>query len=310
MKKLLFLYNPMAGTGKIRQRLGEIVERFSPFGYEVTLYATQSRGDATEYIARRGEEFDRIVCGGGDGTLNEVVAGLLKLENPPLLGYLPTGTTNDFSRTLKIPVQLMAAADCAMMGTPKAIDVGLFNGRSYIYVAAFGLFTGVSYSTPQNMKNTLGHLAYVLKGVAELTNIKPIHMKVEAEGWCVEDDFIYGMASDTVSVGGFRGIKADQVKADDGLFEVLLVRKPKTVNELNNIITALLTQTPNDFVMGFRANHIRFTSKQEVPWTLDGEFGGDHREVEINVLNRAVTIVTGEDVSEEILHLNESAEEE
>lgn len=310
MKKLLFLYNPKAGTGRIRQRLGDIVERFVPHDYEVTLHPTQSRGDATDYIARRGEGFDRIVCGGGDGTLNEVVAGLLKLENPPVLGYLPTGTTNDFSRTLKIPTNLVAAADCAVMGTPKKVDVGLFNGRSYIYVAAFGLFTKASYATPQNMKNALGHLAYVLQGAAQLTSIKPIHMKVEVDGQTVEDDFIYGMASDTVSIGGFRGIQSDQVKPDDGKFEVVLVRMPKSVNDLNSIITALRTQTPNDFVIGFAADQVRFTSEEDVPWTLDGEFGGNHREVEVSVLHRAVTIVTGEDVSEDILHLNESSEGE
>jgi YegS/Rv2252/BmrU family lipid kinase len=172
MKKLLFLYNPTAGTGKVRARLGEIVDRFIPFGYEVTLHPTQYRGDATEFVRERGAEFDRVVCAGGDGTLNEVVSGILDLKHPPQLGYIPTGSTNDFSRTLKLPGDLLAAADCSVMGTVRKIDVGMLNDRCFIYVAAFGLFTDVSYSTPQNLKNALGHLAYILQGAAQLGNIK------------------------------------------------------------------------------------------------------------------------------------------
>ncbi len=297
MKKLLFIYNPVSGSGKARARLGEIVERFVPFNYEVTLHPTQRQWDAQEFVSQRGGEFDHIVCAGGDGTLNEVVSGLLRVENAPPLGYIPMGTTNDFSRTLGLPTNLMQAADCAVMGTPQAVDIGEFNGRTFVYVAAFGLFSEVSYSTPQELKNALGHLAYVVSGISSLGASQPYHVKVEYDGGVLEDDFIYGMVSDTVSVGGILGLNKDSVCLTDGKFEVTLVRKPQNPAELNEILLALMKQKPQGNVIGFSTSWVRFTCEKEVPWTLDGEFGGRVEEAEINVHKQAVVLMTNSEAA-------------
>jgi YegS/Rv2252/BmrU family lipid kinase len=291
MKKLLFIYNPVAGNGKLRGHLGELVERFVPFGYEVTLHPTQGRGDARDFARSRGGEFDHIVCAGGDGTLNEVISGLIGVENAPALGYIPTGTTNDFSRTLGLPSGMVQAADFAVMGHPELVDMGEFNERTFVYVAAFGLFSEVSYTTPQEMKNTLGHLAYVISGISSLGASQPYHVKVEYEGGMIEDDFIYGMVSDTVSVGGVIGLKKERVCLTDGKFEVMLVRKPQNPMELNEILLALMKQHPQGNVMGFSTSWVKFTCDQEVPWTLDGEFGGKTREAEVHVHRQAVRLM-------------------
>lgn len=292
MKKLLFLYNPTAGTGKIRARLGEIVECFAAQDYEVTLHPTTGRGDATEFARERAGEFDRIVCAGGDGTLNEVVTGLLERESSPALGYIPAGTTNDFSRTLGLPTTLLGAAECAVTGKPSAVDVGAFNGRPFIYVAAFGLFSDVSYTTPQKLKNAMGHLAYVLSGIPQLAAIPNTHMRVEYDGTVIEDDFIYGMVSDTISVGGVLGLNKDTVRVNDGKFEGMLIRMPRNLVELNEIIAALTKQMPAGKVIGFQTSKVTFYSEDEISWTLDGEYGGTVSRAEIQVLPHAVVMVT------------------
>ncbi len=293
MKRLLFIYNPHAGKGTIRQRLGEVVERFDAAGYQVTLHPTTGPKDATQAALEEAPHYDHVVCCGGDGTLNEVVTGLLQLEHPPALGYLPAGTTNDFSKNLHLPGRILAAADCAVSGVPRPCDLGRFNDRNFVYVAAFGAFTDVSYNTPQQFKNTFGHLAYVLNGVSKLGSLKPYHLKVEYEEGCLEDDFIYGMVSNTVSVGGFKGLDPKMVKLDDGLFEVMLVKMPRTLPELNTIVTALLQQKPDGNVIGFHASHVTFTSPSPLPWTLDGEFGGDPLVAEVRNLPRAITFMQG-----------------
>ena len=293
MKRLLFIYNPHAGKGTIRQRLGEVVERFAAAGYQVTLHPTTGPKDATQAALEEAPHYDHVVCCGGDGTLNEVVTGLLQLEHPPALGYLPAGTTNDFSKNLHLPGRILAAADCAVSGVPRPCDLGRFNDRNFVYVAAFGAFTDVSYNTPQPFKNTFGHLAYVLNGVSKLGSLKPYHLKAEYEAGCLEDDFIYGMVSNTVSVGGFKGLDPKTVKLDDGLFEVMLVKMPRTLAELNTIVTALLQQKPDGNVIGFHASHVTFTSPSPLPWTLDGEFGGDPLVAEVRNLPSAITFMQG-----------------
>ena len=293
MQKLLFIYNPRAGKGKIQEALAPVLEVFTKAGYQVTVRPTQGRKDATLTVVRWGPAFDRIVCCGGDGTLNEVVTGLLRLKNPPVLGYIPTGSTNDFAKNLGLPNKIVDAAACAVSGTPRAIDVGALNGTPYIYVAAFGLFTDVSYDTPQELKNAFGHLAYVLAGITKLSSVRSYRMKVEYDGGVIEDEFIYGMVSNTVSVGGFRGIQPDRVVLDDGLFEVMLVRKPKNLVELNSIAQALIEQVPHGNVIGFQTPRVKFTGEESIPWTLDGEFGGDHREARVDNLSHAITIVYG-----------------
>ncbi len=293
MKKLLFIYNPHAGKGAIVRRLGEVAARFAAAGYQVMLHPTTGPRDATRAAMEEAPLYDHVVCCGGDGTLNEVVTGLLELDPPPALGYLPAGTTNDFSKNLHLPARMLAAAECAVSGTPRPCDMGRFNDRTFVYVAAFGAFTDVSYATPQTFKNAFGHLAYVLNGVSKLGTLKSYPLRVEYEGGVIEDEFIYGMVSNTVSVGGFRGLDPKVVKLDDGLFEVMLVKLPRTLAELNTIANALLQQKPDGNVIGFHAARVRFTSPFPLPWTLDGEFGGDPRVAEVENLPQAITLMQG-----------------
>ena len=290
----MFIYNAHAGKKRIAQKLHDVVYLFATAGYEVTVHPTLFRGDATKTAAELGGQYDHVVCCGGDGTLNEVVTGLMTHpEAMPTLGYLPAGTTNDFSKTLKLPADLLKSARIAVDGSPSPCDLGEFNGRPFVYVAAFGVFSEVSYATPQSSKNALGHLAYVLGGIKSLTQLRPYTMQVTHDGETIQGDFIYGMVSDSISVGGFQGIKRDEVKLDDGLFEVMLVKNPRTPEELSTILNALMKKKPDGNVIGFQARDITFSCDEQVAWTLDGEFGGDVEQVRIRNLHQAIRIMRG-----------------
>ena len=245
MRTLLFIYNPAAGKGRVIGALGEIVTIFQREDWLVTLYATRAARDGYEMVRKLGSSYDRIVCSGGDGTLSEVVTGMLHgaLGHIPL-GYLPAGSTNDFSKTLRLPVNLSRAAEIAVTGEPFRCDMGRFNEEQiFVYVAAFGIFTRVSYDTPQELKQILGHAAYVLEGLRSLSDVTTYHMRVEHDGVCEEGDFIYGMVSNSVSVGGFQGMKHNEVILDDGKFEVLLVRSPSNLPELNATLLIAMQRT-------------------------------------------------------------------
>ena len=298
MKRLLYIYNPAAGRKTAKSSLSEALEVFARQGYEITVHPTQERGDATAAVIRQGAQHDRVVCCGGDGTLNETVRGLLALpaERRPVLGYIPAGTTNDFSRTLELPKTVAELAEVAGEGLPRPIDVGDAQGHLFTYVAAFGLFTDVSYSTPQVNKNLLGHFAYVLEGMGKLANIPSYHMKVTtAEGHEAEGDFIYGMVGNTVSVGGLVNLPRDKIRLDDGLFEVLLLRQPRTIEDWQSILTALTTleADENGAVLAFPASEVTFTCGQSVAWTVDGEFGGEQAVTTVRNQTRAITMACG-----------------
>lgn len=300
MKKLLYIYNPAAGRRTAKASLSDVVEVFSRQGYEITVHPTQERGDATRTVLEDGGGFDRVVCCGGDGTLNETVQGLLALpaDKRPVLGYIPAGTTNDFSRTLELPRTLPELAEAAGAGAPRPIDVGEAAGRPFTYVAAFGLFTDVSYSTPQANKNLLGHFAYLLEGMGRLASIPSYHMKVSTRsGTEVEGDFIYGMVGNTVSVGGLVNLPRDKVLLDDGRFEVILIRQPKTAKDWQSILTALttleLSKDGEGAVVGFSAEEVTFACDAPVAWTVDGEFGGEQQITTVKNLPRALTIACG-----------------
>ena len=297
MKRLLYIYNPTAGRKTSKINLSGVLEVFARQGYEITVHPTQERGDATTAVIQQGAQYDRVVCCGGDGTLNETVQGLLALppEQRPVLGYIPAGTTNDFSRTLELPKTAAELAEVAGEGTPRPIDIGDAQGRPFTYVAAFGLFTDVSYSTPQANKNLLGHFAYVLEGAGRLANIPSYHMKVSANGREIEGDFIYGMVGNTVSVGGLVNLPRDKVRLDDGLFEVILIRQPKTGKDWQDILTALTTleMTEEGAVVGFAAGDITFTCDVPVAWTVDGEFGGEQAVTTIRNQPQAITMACG-----------------
>ena len=296
MKKMLFIYNPKAGKAQIRNKLADILDVFTKGGYEITVYPTQRSEDAMEKTEKRSKEYDIVVCSGGDGTLDEVVTGMIHggLKQP--LGYLPAGSTNDFSKTLRLPANLQKAAAIAAAGDPFACDMGQFNDNHiFVYVAAFGLFTNVAYETPQEIKQILGHAAYVLKGIQSLTDITSYSMTIEHDGVMEEGNFIYGMVSNSVSVGGFQGMKNHDVILDDGKFEVLLVETPTSLAQLNTIIAALLARTPNEKVRSFQTSSISFHCNTPVAWTLDGEYGGDHADSYVEILPQVVQMIRGED---------------
>lgn len=293
MKKLLFIFNPHTGGGRLRNRLMPLLCRFAEEGYTLTVCPTTCVGDARRYAQTHGDEHDLLVCCGGDGTLNEVVDGLRNCEVPPVLGYIPGGTTNDFASSLKLPrTNMMAAAERALK--PRKIykcDVGLFNNRAFTYVAAFGAFTDITYKTPQNFKNVLGYFAYILEAIPRLGNLQPCHMTLETDDATVEDDFIFGMVSNSTSVGGFSLLPKEKVHMDDGLFEVLLVRHPRNISDLRAVSSALLSHDDTaEGIVSLQAKKMRITSSQPLPWTLDGEFGGEVEQVDFSVLPRSLRI--------------------
>ena len=298
-KDLLFIYNPNAGKGRIRNRLMDIIAVLSRAGYTVTVSPTEKHGDAVCAARDRDCRFSMIVCSGGDGTLDEVVTGILASGRQIPVGYIPAGSTNDFAVSLRLPRNMVKAAEIAVNGWKYACDAGAFNQDSFVYIAAFGLLTEVSYETPQEIKNVLGHLAYLLEGMRSLSAYRTYPMKVSYDDICIEDEFLFGMVTNSVSVGGFRKITGKYVELDDGVFEVTLIRKPKDILELNQIMTALVSRNIDAQCMySFKAKEIHFESAEDVAWTLDGEFGGNHKHVNIKNLHRAIEIMVagqGED---------------
>ena len=289
-KKLIFIYNPKAGTGSVRTVLSDLVELFGSAGYEVLIHATKGPRDACEVVKTYASRVDLVVCSGGDGTLDEVVTGLMEVGLKTPVGYIPAGSTNDFANSLFLPKSPLEVARNLLAGNLYQCDVGKFNDRNFIYVAAFGLFTDVSYQTSQDMKNMLGHLAYVLEGVSRLFDIKSYHMKVTAGDLVIEKDFIVGMITNSRYVGGFKDLIRD-VDMNDGLFEVTLIEMPKNPLELQQIIGALMMEDDNiEQIYSFKARKITFESEEEVSWTLDGEFGGNLSHVEIENLNKALNL--------------------
>lgn len=291
-KKLLFIFNPRSGKGLIKNSLVDIVDIMVKAEYEVTIYTTQSQGDAITKIETEAKNFDRIICSGGDGTLDEVVTGLNRSgENIPI-GYIPAGSTNDFANSLKIPKDMVKAAEIAVGDNLFPCDVGEFNGDTFVYVAAFGLFTAVSYKTDQHLKNILGHAAYILEGAKQLGDIPSVPMQVEYDGGMFNANYIFGMITNSHSVGGFKGMTGDDVMLDDGEFEVTLIRTPKNPIELNEILASLTNFIDDtDMIDSFKTSRLKITSKDKIAWTLDGEYGGDHDEVLIENLKQHVEIV-------------------
>ena len=294
-KKLLFVFNPFSGKAQIKNQLLDIVDTMVKAGYEVTIYPTQAQGDAVHKIKEEAGDYQLVVCSGGDGTLDEVVTGMMHAEKKVPLGYIPAGSTNDFASSLGIPKDMVKAAETAVRGVPFDCDIGAFNRDYFVYVAAFGLFTTVSYKTSQEWKNVLGHAAYILEGVRSLHEIPSYRMQVEYDNIRLQDEFIYGMISNSTSVGGFKGMTGKDVLLDDGVFEVTLIKKPRNPIELNEIIASLINLVDDtDMVYSFKTGRVTLTAAGQVPWTLDGEFGGDHEVVTVDNLCRAVQIIVPE----------------
>jgi len=292
MKKLLFILNPHAGKAQIKGRLLQIVDLMVKKGYDVTIYPTQAKRDALKMVQKRAGEFDLIVCSGGDGTLDEAVSGMMLSGKKIPLGYIPAGSTNDFANSLKIPKDMVKAAEIAVSGQKFACDIGMFNQKPFVYVAAFGMFTAVSYKTRQEWKNILGHAAYLLEGVKSLTDITSYHLRVECAGRVIEDEFIYGMITNSNSVGGFKNMTGKNVLLNDGKFEVTLIRMPKNIVELNAILGSLTNLIDDtNLIYSFKSDCITFLSEENVSWTLDGEYGGSLHEVTIRNIRQALEIM-------------------
>lgn len=296
MKKLLFVFNPKSGKGKIKSKLSDIVDIFVKGGYMVSIYTTQCVADATRVVAEHAPDYDLVVCSGGDGTLNEVVNGVLECGQDIPIGYIPAGSTNDYGRSLGISKNMLNAAKNALEGADFHSDLGIMNGQSFVYVAAFGLFTEVSYQTNQQFKNLLGHAAYILSGVKSITSVRSYQMKITVDDEVIEDRFILGMITNTISVGGFKGLTGREVVLDDGYFEVILIRKPSNPLELNGIVNDLLVSSfAGKCVYRAKAKHVRVESEEKVAWTMDGEFGGELTDVRIENRMRAFTIRVDEE---------------
>ncbi|MCD8365659.1 MAG: YegS/Rv2252/BmrU family lipid kinase [Clostridiales bacterium] len=302
-KKLWFLFNPASGRGQIRIHLAEIIDIFVKAGYDVTIYPTQEKEDAMRLIPQQADKYDLIVCSGGDGTLNETVSWMVLCNYGTPVGYIPTGTTNDFAQSLQIPGNMLKAADVAVNGNPFACDVGGFNGETFVYIAAFGIFTDVSYMTNQKLKRMLGHAAYVIEGAKQIVDFPSYVMEIRVNGEIIRGEFVYGMVSNSTSVGGMKNLTGKEVELDDGLFEVTLVKRPKNPLQTSEIMANLLRTRDYDtpYIYSCKTGHIEFHCEEAVPWTLDGEFGGDQKEVRIVNHSRQVTFkvkkpeVDGED---------------
>ena len=292
MKKMLFVMNPYSGMRRANKYLVEIIELFNRAGYEVIVHMTQGPGDAARIVANKAFDMDLIVCCGGDGTFNETISGMLSVGANVPLGYIPAGSTNDFAASLKLSGNVMQAAQDILDGQPVTYDVGKFGNRYFSYVASFGAFTKASYSTPQSIKNALGHTAYVLEGINELSQIKNEHVRMEIDGQVVEDDFLFGAISNSTSVGGILTLSPDMVDLADGQLEILLVRAPRNLLEIPECIQAVQTQKYNCAMITFRsAKKVRVFADPNMPWTLDGEREEGHLQVDVENVHHAIRLM-------------------
>ena len=288
MKKMLVVMNPYSGTRQANKYLAGIIDMFCGAGYDVNIVMTQRSGDGEKAALEKAEGKDIVVAIGGDGTFNEVVAGVLESGSGAAIGYIPAGTTNDFATSVGLDKSILDAAQSIISGKEMNYDIGKFNGRYFSYVASFGAFTSTSYEVPQSLKNAIGHAAYILSGIADVVNIKPLHLKVSTEGKVYEDDYVFGAICNSTSMGGIINLKDDDVDLNDGLFEVMLIKSPKNILDLNSIIFALTTQSYSecDQITFFSSEKVEIEAPSDMPWTLDGEYqeGTDKIVVE-NVYN-------------------------
>ena len=292
MKKLLLILNPVSGTKKAAKNLAEIISAFNRNGFDTKVFVTEKQGDATMAAKKLSKGVDLIVCSGGDGTLSETVRGLIEGNANIPLGYIPSGTTNDFANSLKLPSNVLKAAGQIINGTAHSYDVGNFNDRYFCYVASFGAFTKTSYTTPQNIKNALGHISYILEGIQELSTIKKEHIRIEADGEVIEDDFLFGAICNSMTVGGVLTLDPNVVDMADNKFEILLIRAPKDIQELGECIVAIRNQKYNCNMITFRsATDIKVYANAEMPWSLDGERADGSDVIEIKNLHKKITFM-------------------
>lgn len=293
MKKALLIINPTAGKMQLKNKLFDIVDVLSE-AYTVTVCPTKHRGHAKEMARHaRDEGYDAVICAGGDGTLNETVCGLLDGGNHLPVGYIPAGSTNDFAAGLGLPKHPVRAAQAIVAGTLHDQDIGWFNQeRRFTYIASFGAFTETSYATNQSLKNALGHLAYLLEGVKALSKIKSVAMSIRHGDGQTEGDFIFGGVANATSIGGVLRLKDEYLNFHDGIFEILLIRKPGNLKELNSIVSSLLRyEYDGEFVQLLRASHVEFQFEGELAWSLDGEYAPSRDHVQIENLHNGIQLL-------------------
>ena len=291
-RKLLMVVNPRAGRNKSRGPLYDAAGILSSNGYLLRIHNTVAPGDARDLVRREGARYDAVVAVGGDGTLNEVVTGLMKLDNPPPLGYMPQGSTNDFAASLHLPSNPAEAAAVIAQSAGRKLDIGQWNRRYFVYVASFGAFTRTSYSAPQNVKNALGHFAYVLEGVKDLDSLRPYPIRLNADGETLDGEYLFGAVCNTLSIGGIVKLAPEHVALDDGLFELLLVPNPRTPADLQDLMMSAVNQ---DYAgKGFVFRHvssIRLETEDVLPWSLDGEYAPGTPKVEIVNRRQALSML-------------------
>ncbi len=295
MIKIYLIVNLVAGKALISENLGNIINEFTKIGGEVTVHPTQSSQDTVDsaYYACQ-NNFDIIICAGGDGTLSQCIQGIMKSPNKLTIGYIPAGSTNDFAQSLNIPKNIMEAVQWIINGKPKSCDIGRFNNDYFTYIAAFGAFTNITYETPQKIKNTLGHAAYILNGLTQLTSIRSKHMRIEYDNNIIEDDFLFGMVTNSSSVAGLLSI--NDFMLDDGTFEVVLIKQPANLIQLRQIVHSLLNiseEIDKEYIKFFRTSKIKFTCLDNEPatWTRDGEYGGDSIQCTISNCQKAMSFM-------------------
>ena len=298
--KLLLIINPKSGTSAIRGSVIDILDVFGMWNYDVSVHITRFNGDAIEVINERAAEFDLIVVCGGDGTVNEAFSALSGIKNAPRLGIIPCGTTNDFAYTLSLPTDPIAAANIICNGIPFHCDCGKLNGRVFSYAAAFGLFTSVTYETPQISKNLLGRTAYLLEAIRSLPMNTAHSITVSSDEGVFEGEYILGMITNTVSIGGIRSLFSSIAQLNDGYLEVTLLKTAKTFADVQKAMSILARITPletlnSDFLTVFRTKKLHISSTENISWTVDGEEGGTYKDLTIEAIPNAVTIMIGED---------------
>ena len=292
MKKILLIINAKAGTKKAQKYLADILSEFCQAGHTVITHVTAGPGDAVNAVKRYASLVDIVVCCGGDGTFNETVNGIMLYGTDLPIGYIPTGSTNDFATSLHLPTQPVEAARAILAGKPVRYDIGRFGSRYFSYVASFGAFTRASYATPQSVKNALGHTAYILEGIQELSQIRPLHVRLELDDEIIEDDFLFGAISNSTSVGGILTLDPNQVDMRDGKFEILLVRAPRKMSEISECIQALSTQKYNCQMITFRSSgHVHVTAEADMVWTLDGERAEGSSSIDIYNHQQAIRLM-------------------
>ena len=293
MKKLLLLVNIRSGRGDIQSMIGSMIDYYNKKDFEVTVYITQKKAHATEILLRNKGVYNNVVCCGGDGTLNETITAVMSMDKSerPIIGYVPCGSTNDFATGLDLKKSYTEAYKAAIDGTPFDIDIGKFNDSYFSYVAAFGMFTNLSYETPQLYKNLLGYQAYVIEGIKQLNKLDSHKLKITYDNNVIEDEFILGIVSNSNTVAGIKNLFKSDLQ--DDLLEVLLIKKPTNIANLSVIITSLAEKKwENNMMYHFNAKKISLqsTDNQEIKWTLDGEFGGMCKSAEIDVCHLGITI--------------------